>query len=165
MTRAVAVFDSPDAVRGAIEAGGRSGWIATSLCSPAFNDDLLRLVGATASPVPRWTLIGAIAGALGGFVLTVGTVRQWPGLIVGGKPLVAMPAFLVIVFELLILGASLAAMAAFLEAGRRARRAARDACIPATTDDRFTVLFETADTRADVGALLRSSGAIEWREL
>ncbi|HWK12170.1 MAG TPA: quinol:electron acceptor oxidoreductase subunit ActD [Vicinamibacterales bacterium] len=165
MTRAVATFDSPADVRRAVGQAARAGWRATSLCSPAFDEALLHLVGATASPVPGWTLAGGAAGALAGFVLTIGTVRQWPGLIVGGKPLVAMPSFLIIAFVLMILGAAIAAMAAFFAAARRARRSARDACGPATTDDRFTVLFESAASGTDIVAVLRSAGAIECRTL
>ncbi len=163
--RAIAVFDSPESVRHAIEAGARAGWRATSLCSPAFNEDLLQLVGAVTSPVPAWTLAGGIAGAVFGLVLTIGTVRQWPRLIVSGKPLVAIPSFLVIVFELAILGASIAAMVAFVVASRRARRAAGIACSPVTTDDRFAVLFESAAADSDAARLLNSMTPREWRIL
>src|SRR5947209_7792171 len=103
MTRIVAVFDSPRAVERAIEASQRAGWRAVTVCSPAFDERLLQHVGATRSPVAVWALIGGILGSICGFLLTIGTSRKWPGLIVGGKPLVSMPPFLIIVFVLAIL--------------------------------------------------------------
>ena len=165
MTRAIGFFDSPEAVRRAIEASATTSWRAVTLCSPVYDEELLQLVGATRSPVPLWTLIGGGAGTLSGLLLTIGTVRQWPGLIVSGKPLLAVPAFLVIVFELAILGASIGAVAAFFLAARHARQAAGGACDRGTSDDRFAVLFESPDGVSDAGTLLASATAIEWRVL
>ena len=161
----VAEFDSPDAVQQAIEASRLAGWRAVSVCSPAFDEQLLQLVGATRSPVASWTVAGGLVGIVGGLLLTIGTVRQWPGLIVSGKPLVAMPPFLIIVFELTILAASLASVASFLIASRRARRAAGAACNRTTTDDRFALLVESTTDPRHMAAVLRSIGALEWRVL
>lgn len=165
MTRIVAIFESPQDVQRAAAASEEAGWRAVSLCSPAFDEQLLQLVGATRSPVAIGALGGGVFGLLCGFLLTIGTVRQWPGLIVSGKPLVAMPPFLVIVFELTVLGASIAAVATFLFASRRARRTAADACDRSTTDARFALLVELPATSSELDALLQSAGAIEWRTL
>ena len=165
MTRLVAIVDSPQAVERTIAAGRAAGWRAVTVCSPAFDEKLLQRVGATRSSIGLWSFAGGIAGIISGFALTIGTVRRWPGLIVGGKPLVAMTPFIVIVFELAILGASVAAVAAFAFAARRARRAAVGACGPMTTDDRFAVLLESVSRSPDVDAVLRSAGASEWRVL
>lgn len=62
------------------------------------------------SKLKFFTLAGALTGFLGGFALTIGTVLDWP-LITGGKPLISIPAFIVIVFEMTIL---LGATASFL---------------------------------------------------
>jgi Protein of unknown function (DUF3341) len=163
VTRVVAAFDSPADVERAIEASHRLGARAVSLCSPAFDAKLLQLVGATRSPVAAWALAGGMLGVLGGLLLTIGTVRQWPALIVGGKPLVAWPPFLIIVFELAILFASIGAAIGFLIAARAARRFVGAACEPATTDARFTLLVESPASVSDTARLLASAGAIEWR--
>lgn len=55
-----------------------------------------------ASPLKYFTLAGTLTGFIGGFALTIGTVLDWP-LITGGKPIISIPAFIVIVFELTIL--------------------------------------------------------------
>ena len=163
MIRVLAIFDSPLALRRAAAASEDAGWRAVSLCSPAFDERLLQSVGATRSPVAAWTFWGGVLGAVCGFALTIGTVRQWPGLMVSGKPLVSMPPFLIIVFELAILGASIAAIVSFLLAARHARHAAGGVCSPATTDARFALVVEAPDTQSGLDALLQSAGAIEWR--
>ncbi len=165
MTRVVAILDSPNRVRAAAAAARTAGWTAVSVCSPAFNERLLQAVEVTQSPVGRWTCAGAVAGIVSGFILTIGTVRQWPGLIVSGKPLVAMPPFLIIVFELAILFAAIAAVASFLVACRRARRKAAGACSGATTDAEFTLLLESHDDSRDIDGVLRTAGALRWHRL
>lgn len=165
MTRIVAIFDSPGALQRAAAASARAGWRAASVCSPAFDERLLELVGATQSPVAVWGFWGGVIGVISGLLLTIGTVRQWPGLIVSGKPLVAMPPFLIIVFELAVLGASIAAIVSFLLSARRARRAAAAICNASTTDARFALLVEAPGPPADLDAVLKSAGALEWRTL
>src|SRR4051812_29669850 len=140
MTRVVAVFDSPQALERAIEASTEAGWRTVSICSPAFDEQLLRLAGATQSPVTTYALAGGALGVMFGLLLTIGTVRQWPGLIVSGKPLIAMPPFLIIVFELAILFASIAAVVGFVVAATRARRTGGAASDARTTDARFALL-------------------------
>lgn len=165
MTRVVAIFDSPRAVQRAAAASARAGWRAASVCSPAFDERLLELVDATQSPVAVWGLWGGLFGVISGFLLTIGTVKQWPGLVVSGKPLVAMPPFLIIVFELAVLGASIATIVSFLVSARRARRMAGDVCNASTTDARFALLVEAPSRPAELDALLKSAGALEWRTL
>ena len=46
---------------------------------------------------------GVTAGFLSGFAFTIYTVREWPQLITGGKPMVSLPPFTIIAFELTIL--------------------------------------------------------------
>jgi hypothetical protein len=165
VTRVVALFESPSAVQRAVEEMKRAGWRTITVCSPSFDEHLLQAVGATASPVSVSALVGGVLGVMCGFLLTIGTVRQWPGLIVSGKPLVAMPPFLIVVFELAILVAAIGAVASFLTAARSARRAAPGACNNATTDSRFALLVESAAESGVVGELLRKNGAVEWRRV
>lgn len=69
------------------------------------------------SGVRFFTGAGAIAGLCTGFAFTIGTVLDWP-LITGGKPLVSIPAFLVIAYELTILFGCLSAFVGFLHLAR-----------------------------------------------
>lgn len=60
-----------------------------------------------------FTLVGAIAGMIVGFALTILTVRSWP-LITGGKPLISIPPFIIIAYELTILFGSICTLIGFL---------------------------------------------------
>ncbi|HVN28575.1 MAG TPA: DUF3341 domain-containing protein, partial [Candidatus Binataceae bacterium] len=74
-------------------------------------------LGRGISPVRVFTLIGGITGVLTGVAVTVGTSWEW-NLIVGGKPVVSWPPFIIIMFELMILiGGLSAALSFFLFAG------------------------------------------------
>jgi len=65
------------------------------------------------SKVRLFALIGAGAGTVTGFAFTILTSLSWP-LIVGGKPIVSLPPFLIIAFALTILFGSLSTFLGFL---------------------------------------------------
>ena len=69
------------------------------------------------SPLGWFTGVGAVTGAATGFGLTIGTVMSWP-LITGGKPLISLPPFLIIVFELTILLGAVASILGFFHLNR-----------------------------------------------
>lgn len=54
------------------------------------------------SPLRFFTLLGALLGLIFGFWFTIWTSLDWP-LIGGGKPIVSIPAFVIIAFELTVL--------------------------------------------------------------
>ena len=54
------------------------------------------------SPVRLFTLIGGLTGCAAGFGMTIWMSHDWP-LVVGGKPIGAIPPYVVIAFELTIL--------------------------------------------------------------
>ena len=57
--------------------------------------------------------VGAVTGLATGFAFTIFTVLAWP-MITGGKPLISIPAFLIIGYELTILFGCLSAFVGFL---------------------------------------------------
>ena len=62
----------------------------------------------------RWfTFVGAFTGLLSGFGLTIYTVWSWP-VITGGKPLVSLPPFTIIAFELTILFGAVLSLLGFM---------------------------------------------------
>jgi hypothetical protein len=65
------------------------------------------------SRVRFFALIGAGIGTVSGFALTILTSIEW-GIIVGGKPVVSLPPFLIIAFALTILFGSLSTFLGFL---------------------------------------------------
>jgi len=70
--------------------------------------------------VPVATLLGGIAGGLIGFLMQAGVNLDYP-LWIGGRPLIAVPAFIMITFELLVLGAVLAGIGTMFVANRLPR--------------------------------------------
>ena len=65
--------------------------------SPAYFPELAESLGRPTSLLGFATLTGAVAGGALGLLLAVGTSWSWP-IMVGGMPIVSLPAFLVIVF-------------------------------------------------------------------
>ena len=164
--RMVAYFDSVQAIERASREASRTGWRTVSVCSPAFDQRLIDIARATRSPVAICALIGGIVGLVSGLLLTIWTVRQWPGLIVGGKPLVSVPPFLIIMFEVTILVAAIAAVCSFLILSARARRTSQGVCDRTTTDNRFSLLLESIDTRTEIADEgWQQLGAREWRRV
>ena len=65
------------------------------------------------SKLKFFTLVGALSGTMTGLALTIYTVLHWP-LITSGKPLISLPPFLVIAFELTILFGGVVSFLGFL---------------------------------------------------
>jgi len=71
------------------------------------------VLGSRPSPVRYYTLAGALLGFAGGWALTAGSALHYP-LIVGGKPLVSLTPFGVIVYVCTILFGALFTVAGLL---------------------------------------------------
>ena len=67
--------------------------------------------------VKNFALAGAASGTVTGFAFTILTSLSWP-LIVGGKPIVSLPPFLIIAFALTILFGALSTFFGFLHLAR-----------------------------------------------
>lgn len=132
--------------------------------SPFADEELVAAAIPGPSPVHYLTLLGGVAGGLCGLALTIWTTAQWPVLLTGGKPLISIPPFLVIAFELTILFGSLGALGGFLywSVLLRSRH-------PIPYDKRFSdghfglwVACREAD-RNRVVNLVEEKGAVEWQ--
>jgi hypothetical protein len=80
---------------------------------PYFVHEAAQLCRPRPSRLKFFTLAGAGAGLAGGFAFTIFTALDWP-LRTGGKPIVSLPPFLIIAFELTILLGTLASFAGYL---------------------------------------------------
>jgi len=65
------------------------------------------------SGVRLFALCGGLLGAITGYGFTSWTALDWP-MIIGGKPLVSIPAYTIIAFELMVLFGSLSAFLGFV---------------------------------------------------
>jgi hypothetical protein len=115
------------------------------------------------SPVRLFTLIGGLTGTVSGFVLTIWSAMQW-GLITGGKPVVSIPPFVVIAFELTILFGGLSTVLGMVLLGRLPRLRPSPGYDPRFSNDRFGVAVRCAPGRGpSVADILRRAGAEEVR--
>ena len=83
-------------------------------------EGLAALAGFHESIVPKLAFWGGVVGAVTGFGMQVATNLAYP-IDIGGRPLIAWPAFVLITFELLVLGAVLAAILGMLVLNRLPR--------------------------------------------
>ena len=154
----VGTFGAEEECIRAIEALRRGG-IAFRVFSPIPSEHLLHAIGRGLSPVRAFVLIGGITGILTGLAVTVGTSWEW-NLIVGGKPVVSLPPFIIIMFELMVLfGGLSAALSFFLFAGLPQLDP-----IPGYSErfgaDRFGIAVECDEAdSAKVEAIMREAGA------
>jgi hypothetical protein len=108
-----------------------------------------------------FTLVGGLTGAAAGFALAIWTSLDWP-LITGGKPIVSLPPFVVIAFEMTILfGALSTVLGLFINArlGPPGRDLAYD---PRFSAGMFGVLVDAPSGREDEARkILEDAGAEE----
>lgn len=131
--------------------------------APTLDHRIDAALGPGKSPVRVFTLIGGILGCALGFAFPIYTVLSWP-LITGGKPLISIPPFVVIAFELTILLAALMTVAGFLLLSGLPRVRPGAPYDPRFSQDRWGVLVTCATERADaVRARLNQAGAEEVR--
>ena len=115
------------------------------------------------SRVRLFTLIGGLTGMVSGFLLTIWSALVW-GLTTGGKPVVSIPPFVVIAFELTILFGGLATLIGMVVLGRLPRLTPSPTFDPRFTNDRFGVAVHCATGRGgSVREILRGAGAEEVR--
>jgi molybdopterin-containing oxidoreductase family membrane subunit len=119
--------------------------------------------GLPKSPVRLFTLVGALTGTASGFALTIWSSLKWD-LIVGGKPVVSIPPFVVIAFELTILLGGLCTLLGLLVTSRLPALGRGRHYDPRFTADRFGVEVACAPDRVrEAEEILRRAGAEDVR--
>lgn len=140
-----------------------AGFRDLTIHAPIPHHEIGEVLEERVSPIRIFTLIGGIVGCISGFALTIGTSLAWP-LITGGKPIVSIPPFLIIAFELTILMAALGTLLGFLVNARLPRISLRLGYDGRFTDDRFGILVSCPQEKMEVAqGILQSSGAEEVR--
>ena len=117
---------------------------------------------APESAVRIYTLMGGFAGTAAGTWLATWASLDW-ALIVGGKEIVALPAFTVIMFEVTVLIGALSTVAGLFITSRLPRIGKSEALYhPSFTSDRFGVFVHVAPEHFDeVRTILTDSGSEE----
>jgi hypothetical protein len=126
-------------------------------------EEALTGFGLPKSPVRLFTLVGGLTGTVTGFALTIWSSVKW-GLIVGGKPVVSIPPYVVIAFEMTILLGGLCTLLGLFLLSRLPRLRGARLYDPRFSSDRFGV--EVACPPGEIRAaeeILRRAGAEEVR--
>lgn len=165
-TTVLGVFQHVDTAVDAIQTLRRRGFARIATYSPVPLPELeeaLTGYGLPRSPVRLFTLVGGLTGTLSGFGLAIWSSLKW-NLITGGKPVVSIPPFVIIAFELTILLGGLCTLLGLFVTARLPGLGFSPRYDPRFTADRFGVEVACApsDTPA-VAEILRVAGAEEVR--
>ncbi len=98
----LASFDYVDSAVNAIGELRAAGLKKITAYMPYPEAQIEEALGYDQSPVRVWALAGGLLGAAGGFAFTAFTSMDWP-LVTGGKPILSMPAYVIISFEMMVL--------------------------------------------------------------
>jgi len=163
--RILGIFAHVDATVKAIHDLRVQGFTDFTVYSPVPVEEIEAVVeqGRPVSPVRLFTLIGGLTGTFSGFALTIWSSLKW-GLVTGGKPVISIPPFVIIAFELTILLGGLCTLLGFLVLGRLPRLRPSASYDPCFSVDRFgiAVLCPREMTEA-VRQCLLEAGAQEVR--
>lgn len=153
-------FEHIDAATDAIRRLRAEGHGDLTVYSAAPNHELDDALDHPVSKVRLFTLIGGLTGCAAGFAMTTWMAYDWP-VLVGGKPIAALPPYVVLMFELTILLGALSTVAGImiLSARRSLKgRPYRDRF----SDDQIGIFAPCPpDQTSAVGRLLTSAGAVE----
>lgn len=158
----LASFEHIDAATDAIRALRARGHRGLTVYSSHPNHEIEEAMEHHNSPVRLLTLLGGLTGCAAGFGMQIWMNLDWP-VLVGGKPIVAIPAFVVIGFELTILIGALSTLGAvaLFSVLMGKRGVVYDERF---SDDRIGVFVPVKPDQAPpVERLLSEAGAVEVR--
>ena len=162
---ALGLFHDPQL---ALEAAGKlkgAGFERPELMTPIPIHGVEEILGPKKSVIKRFTFFGGIIGAVSGFVLAAGTAVMYvhPS---GGRPIITIPPFLIITYEMIILFGILATVLGFLISARFPAIRER-VYVPETAVDKFavTVPCDSEELFGRAEEILRAAGAAEVRRI
>ena len=167
----VAEFEGPTALLEAAARAREAGYVRLDAYVPFPVEGLPEALGFRRTALPLLVLLGALAGAAGGYFMQWYAMAVWYPLNVGGRPLNSWPMFIPITFELAVLVGGLTAFAGMLLLNRLPMPYHPLFNVPSfarATQDRFFLAIEATDprfSRRATAEFLRSLGAEEVCEV
>ena len=143
-----------------------SGFNNISLLSPVPLEEAQEVLGlGKSSPVRRFSLAGAIIGAISGFAMAVGTALVFI-LPTGGRAIITLPPYLIITYEMTILFGVLATLLGFYFISGLPAWHDRP-YLSSASIDRFVVVVKgaAADQVAKAEEIIQQAGAEEIRHV
>ena len=159
----LASFVYEDAAVDAVTRLRAKGFRDLTVYSPAPNHHLEEALDQPVSWVRAFTLFGGLTGCSAGFGMTIWMSLDWP-LLVGGKPIAAIPPYVVLAFELTILyGAMFTVLGIIVLSAMKSLK--RRPFKETFTDDRIGIFVPcSADQRTSVAKFLSEAGSEEVTE-
>jgi hypothetical protein len=162
---AVGLFARPELALSAAEELVDAGFTATELMSPVPVEGVEEVLGRNKSAIKRFTFFGCIFGACFGFSLAAGTAMLYLHP-TGGRPIITVPPFLIITYEMGILFGILATVIGFFISARLPAMSDR-VYVPEASVDKFVVTVPCSNReefdRAE--GILRNADAEEIRAI
>ena len=160
----LASYEYLDSTVDAIENLRKAGFEDVKAYAPYPDHHIEHALGYGESPVRVWTLVGALTGAATGFAFTIWTSVDWP-LVVGGKPIISIPAYIPIVFEMTVLFGALSTLVGLAVLTRLPNFKPTVVYDPEFTAGRYGVYIEAEGSRLDEARkILNAEEPIELRE-
>ena len=114
----LAEFDSPNDLLHAARKAYAEGYRRLDAYSPFPIEEVSEAIGYARSRMPLVVLVGGLLGGLGGYLMQYWIAALNYPLNIGGRPLNSWPAFIVVTFEMTILGGALFAVFGMLALNR-----------------------------------------------
>ena len=160
----LASYEYLDSTVDAIENLKKAGFEDVKAYAPYPDHHIEHALGYGESPVRVWTLVGALTGAATGFAFTIWTSVDWP-LVVGGKPIISIPAYIPIVFEMTVLFGALSTLIGLAVLTRLPNLKPAVVYDPEFTAGRYGVYIEAEGSRLDEARkILNAEEPVELRE-
>ena len=157
------IFHHSDAVEEAVEGLRAQRPADITVYAPLPHHDIEHAMARPESPVRVYTLVGGLTGAATGFAMPIWMSLDYP-LITGGKPIISLPPFVIIAFELTILFGALATVLGLLLNAFVFKPKATYAYDPSFSAGSFGVFVVPAEGRGDEArSVLERAGAAEIR--
>ena len=160
----LASYEYLDSTVDAIENLKKAGFDDIKAYAPYPEHHIEHALGYGQSPVRVWTLVGALTGTSTAFAFTSWTSVEWP-LVVGGKPIISIPAFIPIVFEMSVLFGALATVIGLFVLSKLPNVKPAVVYDPEFTAGRYGVYVEADASRLEEArTIMNAEEPIELRE-
>ena len=155
------IYSYADSVLDAVKRLKSNGYENLRVFSPVPMHEIEEEIDLPPSPVRFFTLFGGLFGAASGFAITVLTSSAWP-ISVSAKPIVSIPPYMVIVFELTILFGAIFTLVGLILNSFLRNNAPVSMYDPRFSDDKFGVMVVCpTENIKSVQDILNSTGAEE----
>ena len=159
----LASYEYLDSTVDAIEALRKAGFQPKAYM-PYPDHHIEHALGYDQSPVRVWTLVGGLTGAATGLAFPIWSSMDWP-LVVGGKPIVSIPPYVIITFELMVLFGALSTIIGLFVLSRLPNVKPAIIYDPEFTAGRYGVYVEASSHRlAEARRILQAEEPVELRE-